>query len=526
MQSLRASSIHFAPLLLPFLFCMAAFSQSMPATTQALLPAPDALAQDRSRLMIYNIFKDDFAKTASADRDALAKRLMTEAAATKDDGVARYVLLNEALDLAAVAGDPVTAYKCATEVSKLYSIDTLELKKRALFQSNFATHTPVDSETLSRLALDLAEEAALADSFDSVGQLVSLAEGAADKTHKVSFVASIQTRLADARGLVRDYPKVQKALEAVKSNPDDADANLMIGQFYALRVGAWAMGLPHLAAGSDERLRNLAQLDLANPTEGLKQAELGDAWWGFSENSAGRTKTLTQQRATEWYQLAKRNLTGITLARIESRLHGGTPENPSTPSNASNSITPSANGPVVDLLAQIDPAKDSSDGKWAMANGALQNTGGKSTSCLALPYLPPEEYDLRVAFERTEGETPITFLLTGHGKAFGFALDVKGEARFERVGGKIAKDNPTTAPVVISNNHRYVVTIQIRKDSITALLDDKPVTTWKTDFKDLSRYAIWKMPDEKLCGLGVNNAKVTFYAVQFIEVSGKGRATR
>ena len=68
-----------------------------------------------------------------------------------------------------------------------------------------------------------------------MGQLTSLAEGAADKTHKVAFVASIQTRLADLRGLVRDYPQVQKAMEAVKSNPDDdADANGVVGQFYAL----------------------------------------------------------------------------------------------------------------------------------------------------------------------------------------------------------------------------------------------------------------------------------------------------
>ena len=80
-----------------------------------------------------------------------------------------------------------------------------------------------------------------------------------------------------------------------------------------LRVGAWSKGLPNLAVGSDERLRTLAQLDLANPTEGTKQAELGDAWWGFSENSTGRTKMLVQNRATEWYQLAQHNLTGIAL---------------------------------------------------------------------------------------------------------------------------------------------------------------------------------------------------------------------
>ncbi len=101
-------------------------------------------------------------------------------------------------------------------------------------------------------------------------------------------------------------------------------------------------------------------------------------------------------------------------------------------------------------------------------------------------------------------------LLTSHNKLFGLALDVKGEARFERVGGKIDKDNPTTAPVAISNNHKYLLTIGIHKDGVRASLDNKLITEWKTDYKDLSRYAVWKLPDDKLCALGANNGRWRF----------------
>ncbi len=233
------------------------FGQTMPTTAPVLLPVPDAVAQDHARLMIYTLFKDDFAKTAVADRQAVGKRLLAEAGGTKDDSVARYVLLMEATDFAAVAGDPETAFKAAVELGRFYQVDAIDLQKQALFRSNYTATTTEASEVISRLALDTADKAALADAFDTVSQLTNLAEGAADKTRRVSFVASIQVRLAELRGLIRDYPKVQKSLAALQRNPENAEAHLAVGSFYALRKGQWSIGLPHLAACGDETLRAL-----------------------------------------------------------------------------------------------------------------------------------------------------------------------------------------------------------------------------------------------------------------------------
>jgi hypothetical protein len=519
---MRLRTIFVTPLLLALL----AHAQTMPATSPTTAPAtapsrvpvPDEDAQDRSRLMIITLFKDDFAKTALPARQALAKRLLSEAAGTKDDPTAHYVLLQESLELAAVASDPETAYSAASEIARLYLVDGMSLKKAALFRSNNSDATPQASEAVARFALETADKAALADDFNSVQQLVNLADTAGNRTRKVAFVASMQVHLGELRGLVADYPKIQKTLEHLKSAPNDADAQLLVGRFYALRKGQWAIGLPHLAAGSDEKLRTLAKQDLANPTDGLQQAVLGDAWWDYAQTTTGGVRTHIQDRAGEWYRLAKPNLAGLTLTRIESRIGNGStsPALPDVPANAA----------VVSLLPLVDTVKDTVDGKWAFLDNTLQCTTATRNACLAIPYVPPDEYDLRVTFARTDGEGPLTILLTAHGKSFDFALDVKGEARFERVANKIAKDNPTAAPVVVANNHRYTLTLQVHKDAIRALLDDKPVTQWKTDYKDLGRYAIWRLPDEKLCALGVNNAKAIFYSIELIELAGKGRPTR
>ena len=513
--------------LLPLVLALVGHAQTLPntpATAPARLPIPDEAAQDRSQMMIVTLFKDDYTKTAPADRQALARKFLSQAAETKDDTTARYMLLLDAIELASLSGDPATAYAAAVEMANLYQADPIDLKKKTLFRSNAADSTPAASEALTREALDTADEAALLDDFTSVQQLVTLAESAANKTRNVPFVTSIQQRVLDLRSLIADYPKVQQALKKLETSTADTDAHLLVGKFYALRKGQWSLGLPHLAAGSDAALRTLATQELARPTDGIPQAQLGDGWWDYAEkltpaNSAARLHT--EAHAREWYRVAKPNLAGLTLTRIQARMQGAATEPTAA---ASTSTAPTANG--INLLPLIDPAKDTLEGKWTFANGALQCTTATRNALLAIPYNPADEYDLRLAFTRTDGEGAITILLPSHNKSFDFALDIKGDGRFERVANKIAKDNPTAAPVVITNNHRYVLTLEIHKDIIRALLDDKLIAQWKTDYKDLGHYAMWKLPDEKRLALGVNNAKATFFEIELVELAGKGHPAR
>jgi hypothetical protein len=58
------------------------------------------------------------------------------------------------------------------------------------------------------------------------------------------------------------------------------------------------------------------------------------------------------------------------------------------------------------------------------------------------------------------------------------------------------------------------------------LLDGQLLTEWKTDFKDMARYALWKVNDDSLCGIGANGASITFHTIELTEITGKGNATR
>ena len=495
------------------------WAQTIPPASTAAMPAevPPAPQQTSARAMIRQLFAKEFAKNAPADRLALAKTLLAQGRDTTDDAAACFVALTESADLAAGAGDAPAAFAAIDEIARRFRVDALDLRRAALLRAGAAATTPADCQTVMRLALETADQAAAADAFDAVTQLVNLAEGSANKTKQVKVVASIQVRLADLRGLIAEYAQVKTALARLERDPADGDAHLTIGRFYALHKGQWARGLSHLAQSSDAELAELARHELARPEDGLLQTTVGDGWWDYADKSAGLTQTIVRAHATEWYKKAQETIKGITLARIQSRIDAGTPR----PAPA---IGAPAAG-TVELLNLIDSAKDAAQGQWTRDPEGV-SCANTAYACLQIPYTPPDEYDLTVNFTRTEDNGSIALLLAAQKRSFEFVLDIKGEARFERVNGKIAQDNPTVVPVAISNGRAYTLTVEVRKTQVRAILDGKTLVEWKTDLKDLTRYSVWKLGDTALCGLGANGAKVTFHAVQMTEVTGKGKPTR
>jgi hypothetical protein len=483
----------------------------------ALRDVPAAPQQDAARAMIRKVFQKEYAKTTPAERLALARLLLAQGRDTTDDPPARYVALDDCADLAAGSGDASLAMAAIDEIARRFRVDALNLRRIALLRAGAAAATPADCLTVMRLALDVADQAVAADAFDSVTQLVPLAEASANKTRQVKVVASIQVRLADLRGLIAEYAQVKAALATLERDPADGAAHLTIGRFYALHKGQWAQGLSHLAQGSDAELAELARRELTRPEDGLLQIAVADAWWDYTEKSSGRTRTILTAHAVAWYKHAQDAIKSVTLTRIQSRIEQGNARQ--SPAGAAVAAG------TVELLEMIDPDKDAAQGRWTRTADGL-SCAGSAYACLQIPYVPPDEYDLTVSFTRTEDDGSIALLLAAQKRSFEFVVDIKGEARFERVNGKIAQDNPTVVPVAVSNGRPYTLTVEVRKTHVRAILDGKTLVEWKTDLKDLTRYSVWKLGDTALCGLGANRAKVIFHAVQMVEVTGKGKPTR
>ncbi len=95
-------------------------------------PIPSAADQAAASKLIKELYHDQFVKLQPAERGPLAAKLLEQATATKDDDSSKYVLLIQARDTAAAAGDLEIAFSAVDQFADTFAVDRLEVKAAAL----------------------------------------------------------------------------------------------------------------------------------------------------------------------------------------------------------------------------------------------------------------------------------------------------------------------------------------------------------------------------------------------------------
>ena len=148
-------------------------------------------------------------------------------------------------------------------------------------------------------AFDLAERAKLFGNRANQRQLTNLADEL--------LRDNAQIRLLIATG--------RRSHDALAVDGEDPVANLGIGRYLAFVRNEWEPALSHLAKGSDDRLRELAQADLDAETSEEREA-VADQWWAIGEAAAGLEQRALHRRAYDIYNLAFDQLKSKVKARI------------------------------------------------------------------------------------------------------------------------------------------------------------------------------------------------------------------
>jgi hypothetical protein len=284
-------------------------------------PVPDADAQAKAEKLIKDLFKADYAKRRASDWQELASKLLQQADETADDPTSRFVLLREARDLAARAGDADLALRAVGELSKNYVVDAPDMKAGVLEKVAGLTVGVRTNQTLAETALAACGEAVEADNYDAAVRLLKVAENAARKARSTNLTTTAQNRRKDMELVQKEAERLKKYFKALEKDPEDQDATVEVGKFHCLLKGNWERGLPLLARQkADEKLRDLAKKDLAAPTQPNDQVEVGDGWWALAGTETGLAKWQLQKRAETWYKQAAPDLTGITKSRVDKRI--------------------------------------------------------------------------------------------------------------------------------------------------------------------------------------------------------------
>jgi len=280
---------------------------------------PSEADQAQALKLVKDVFKAEFAKTAPADKKALARKMLDQGRETKDDPPTQYVLFREARELANQAGELPTALEAIEETARRFGVDAGALRTAALAATAKTAKTPEECAAVATAAIKIADGALARDDFDAADKTLVIGLPLAKKAQDAPLTARVTSKSKEALDLRAKFSAVKKARETLATAPEDPAANFLVGHYLCLLKGRWDEGLPYLARGSDETFRTVASAELGNPADPPAQNTLGDGWWDLGEKEIA-AKDLLRERAALWYARALPKLGGLNKTKVEKRL--------------------------------------------------------------------------------------------------------------------------------------------------------------------------------------------------------------
>ncbi len=305
--------------LIPVLFFgFAAVGADAAAPATRALP-PNQADQAKAEKVIKEVYRQEYVGTSIPQRIVLARSLLAQAKQTQDDPAARFVLLREARDIAARAGDAPTARQAIQIMGREYAVDSLEMTLGAMIAASQAAGGPESHVSIASICLGCIDEAILSDDYGMGVRLAGLAQSSAEKARDISLVNRTRSRAKDLELTFAAFRGVERAREILQHRPDDPEANLAVGRFLCFVRNDWDAGLPHLAKGSDATLQAMSRLE-PGAKEPLILMDLGSRWWELSASQTALAQRHLRQRAAHCYRAALPGLTGLNASLARKRL--------------------------------------------------------------------------------------------------------------------------------------------------------------------------------------------------------------
>jgi hypothetical protein len=133
-----------------------------------------------------------------------------------------------------------------------------------------------------------------------------------------------------------------------------------------------------------------------------------------------------------------------------------------------------------------------------------------------------------ISFSKIKGNGDVNQYLYASNKNFMWCMGGGQNtcSGFELISGKRITDNPTKVIMQLEEGKKYLSTVQVRKDKVSAYFDGKLISEWKTDYADMELHNNWKPFKIQRLGLGSYNNLVHFYDIKIREMTGKGKLLR
>jgi hypothetical protein len=278
-------------------------------------PSESKLRADAEKA-VKDQYRAEYAKRRPEDQLTLARKLLGRASESLGDPPVRFVLLQEARELAAQAGDATLAMEALTLQAGAFAVEYGALAASALGTAAKAARTVESIEAVAEAYLVAAGRCAAQDDVEAASSLAGKAELLGKAGQNSSLILKIQGRRKELEEQKREYGRAKGALRTLAERPDDPAANLAAGRYRCFFKGDWVGGLPGLARGSDPVLRGLAERERA----GGDPAGLGEAWMEASKKAPADLRDACRSRALHWFKEAWPKAPASAKAVLRDRL--------------------------------------------------------------------------------------------------------------------------------------------------------------------------------------------------------------
>ncbi|MDB5292871.1 MAG: hypothetical protein JWL69_4112 [Phycisphaerales bacterium] len=485
-----------------------------PAAREAQLALPDKATTATCRKLFKEVFADQLKDRSVPARRKLAQSLLDYAAKTKDAPADAFVLLTGAFEAAEEGASLRLSFSAAEKLAKAFDVDESATKIEAATKLWSAPAAPPTSVANVQATIDLVDQLASEDDFAAAMRLESSLQHVAPHITDAELKSAVQNHVKELGAMREAQSRLSASVEKLKASPDDAAANSAVGSYFCFTRSQWEKGLPFLAKGQDAAIKTLAVAELRKAEGAEAAAKMADGWWDAATKMTGGKRTKTLQHAAVLYRSALPDLSGLRQIAIEKRLA----EAPATESVHR-----------VDLLDIVDPAVDTVKGMWRLDDGVLFSDQGFSR--IEFPYAPPEEYDFRVSFVIvrgnegigqicSSGEHQFTWIPGGWWNtisAFEMVRDQRGDG-----------SNPTAkrAKHWLNSGQRITSVVKVRKGGFEGYINDQLISSWKTDYHDVSLNGDWRLRHGDALGFLQLNCSVKCDSAEVIEITGRGKSLR
>ena len=449
----------------------------------------------------------------------LAEKVLRIARSTRTGSAQKFVLLDMYRELAADAGNAARAMDGIMILEQQFKVNTFSLTLDIIRRVGESPDLNLrDRNSVFAIGKKLLDEKMQALEFEDATELCPVLIGMAKKHRYLSALQYVQSRHNRILSGEAEEDAVRAARQTLQDDPLDTQANWTVARYELLLGTGWDAAAPFLDRASI--VLNSPPASTAGMKDGSALFEEGKQWIAV----AGRAKPDKLKRVfllhaiklfykaevslqgrqrelvkTEIANLERQGIKFEFSAKMRAEAQAMAQEIEAPPWKI-ESAKEAARGArqlqddvldlrwstfkEIDVLKAIDVTKHKLRGKWQAERGDLRSPNEKF-SCIRMPFVFPEQYDLRIECKRGAGKGNLTMSLpasTGH--RFLVQLDRQHSGSnfsgLELIDGKTISVNGTRYEGEVFQRGRHTrIDVSVRREMITILAGGKPIIRYR-----------------------------------------------